>query len=108
MFGLSTLIKVIFESFRQAFQSLISNKMRSFLSLLGICIGIFCIIGVLSAVDSLEDYVRMSFDRIGSDVVYIQKFSWEEDPERNYWKWMKRPNPDYSDYEALKLSLIHI
>ena len=105
MFGLSTLIKVIFESFRQAFQSLISNKMRSFLSLLGICIGIFCIIGVLSAVDSLEDYVRMSFDRIGSDVVYIQKFSWEEDPERNCWKWMKRPNPDYSDYEALKKRL---
>ena len=105
MFGLSTLVKVIFESFRQAFQSLISNKMRSFLSLLGICIGIFCIIGVLSAVDSLEDYVRMSFDRIGSDVVYIQKFSWEEDPERSYWKWMKRPNPDYSDYEALKKRL---
>lgn len=97
-----TVVKVFFESLRQAYQSLVSNKMRSFLSLLGICIGIFCIIGVLSAVDSLEDYVRMSFDRIGSDVVYIQKFSWEEDPGQNYWKWMKRPNPDYSDYTALK------
>lgn len=97
-----TLIKVFFESTRQAYQSLVGNKMRSFLSLLGICIGIFCIIGVLSAVDSLEDYVRTSFDRIGSDVVYVQKFSWEEDPGRNYWKWMRRPNPDYQDYLALK------
>jgi len=100
-----TFLKIILESSRQAYQSLVANKMRSFLSLLGICIGIFCIIGVLSAVDSLEDYVRMSFDRIGSDVVYIQKFSWEDDPERNYWKWMKRPNPTYSDYEALKKRL---
>ena len=97
-----TLLKVISESFRQAYQSLLANKMRSFLSLLGICIGIFCIIGVLSAVDSLEDYVRTSFDRIGTDVVYVQKFSWEEDPERNFWKWMRRPNPNYKDYEALK------
>lgn len=97
-----TLLKVISESFRQAYQSLLANKMRSFLSLLGICIGIFCIIGVLSAVDSLEDYVRTSFDRIGTDVVYVQKFSWEEDPGSNFWKWMRRPNPNYKDYEALK------
>ena len=97
-----TLIKVFFESTRQAYQSLVGNKMRSFLSLLGICIGIFCIIGVLSAVDSLEDYVRTSFDRIGSDVIYVQKFSWEEDPGDNFWKWMRRPNPDYQDYLALK------
>lgn len=99
------LIKIIIESNRQAYQSLVANKMRSFLSLLGICIGIFCIIGVLSAVDSLEDYVRMSFDRLGSDVIYIQKFSWEDDPERNYWRWMKRPNPNYTDYKALKRRL---
>ena len=97
-----TLLKVLSESFRQAYQSLIANKMRSFLSLLGICIGIFCIIGVLSAVDSLEDYVRTSFDRIGTDVVYVQKFSWEEDPGQNFWKWQRRPNPNYKDYTALK------
>jgi len=53
-----TILKVIQESFRQAWQSLVGNKLRSFLSLLGISIGIFCIIGVLSAVDSLEDNVR--------------------------------------------------
>ena len=56
-----TVIKVIIESFRQAWQSLVGSKLRSFLSLLGISIGIFCIIGVLSAVDSLEDNVRSSF-----------------------------------------------
>ena len=97
-----TLLKVIKESFLQAWQSLFANKLRSFLSLLGISIGIFCIIGVLSAVDSLEDNVRSSFDKLGNDVVYIDRFSWAEDPGANYWKWMKRPSPSFKDFQAIK------
>ena len=100
-----TLIKVITESFRQAWQSLMANKLRSFLSLLGISIGIFCIIGVLSAVDSLEDNVRSSFDKLGNDVIYVGRFSWAEDPGQNYWKWMKRPHPSYKDFEAVQTRL---
>lgn len=97
-----TILKVIQESFRQAWQSLVGNKLRSFLSLLGISIGIFCVIGVLSAVDSLEDNVRSSFDKLGNDVVYVDRFSWAEDPGQNYWKWMKRPNPSYNDFKAIQ------
>ena len=97
-----TIVKVILESFRQAWQSLVSNKLRSFLSLLGISIGIFCIIGVLSAVDSLEDNVRSSFDKLGNDVIYVDRFSWSEDPGQNFWKWMKRPQPSYKDFKAIE------
>lgn len=97
-----TLLKVITESFRQAWQSLVGNKLRSFLSLLGISIGIFCIIGVWSAVDSLEDNVRGSFDKLGNDVIYVDRFSWSEDPGDNFWKWMKRPQPSYKDYQAIR------
>ena len=96
-----TLVKVFTESVQQAIQQLSSNKLRSFLSLLGVTIGIFCIIGVQSAVDSLEDNVRGSFEKLGDDVIYVSKFSWAEDPGQNYWKWMRHPNPDYEDYEAL-------
>lgn len=64
------------ESASQALQQLNANRLRSFLSLLGITIGIFCIIGVFSAVDSLEDNVRSSFDKLGEDVIYVAKFSW--------------------------------
>jgi putative ABC transport system permease protein len=80
----------------------VGNKLRSFLSLLGISIGIFCIIGVLSAVDSLEDNVRSSFDKLGNDVIYVDRFSWQEDPGDNFWKWMKRPHPSYKDYQAIQ------
>lgn len=99
------LFKIISESISQALQQLAGNKLRSFLSLLGISIGIFCIIGVQTAVDSLEDNIRGSFDKLGSDVVYVAKFSWAEDPGQNYTKLLRRPNPDYKDYRELKKNL---
>jgi len=99
------LFKIISESISQAFQQLAGNKLRSFLSLLGISIGIFCIIGVQTAVDSLEDNIKGSFDKLGSDVVYVSKFSWAEDPGANYAKLLRRPSPDYKDYQKLRKSL---
>ena len=78
------------------------NKLRSFLSLLGITIGIFCIIGVQSAVNSLQDNVMNSLKKLGDDVIYIQKMPWNEDPSQNFWKYQRRPNPSYEDFEAIK------
>jgi putative ABC transport system permease protein len=92
---------VLKESFLQAFHQLMSNRLRSFLSLLGIMIGIFCIIAVKSATNSLEDNVRRSFSKLGSDVIYVSKFSWNEDPGENYWKFARRPNPGFDDYKVL-------
>ncbi len=97
-----TLIKVIYESIRQALQSLLGNKLRSFLSLLGITIGIFCIIAVKSAVDSLQTNVMAGFAEIGSNVLYVEKYPWNEDWSTSYWKYMKRPEPSLEDLEVVK------
>ncbi len=80
---------------------LIGNKLRTFLSLLGISIGIFCIIGVLSAVESLEKNISGSLAKLGDDVVYIDKWPWK-DNSGDWWEYFQRPYPDYADYEALK------
>ena len=77
------------------------NKLRSFLSLLGVSIGIFCIIGVLSAVDSLEDNVRGSLEKLGNDIVYVKKWPWA-DVGNDWWKFLKRQNPSHDDYLALR------
>lgn len=100
-----TIFKILLESTAQAFQQLWGNKLRTFLSLLGITIGIWCVIMVLSAVDSMEASIRQSFQKLGDDVIYIDKFSWEEDPQANYWKWMRRPNPSFKDFKSLKKNL---
>lgn len=96
------LLKVIYESVLQALQSLTGNKLRTFLSLLGITIGIFCIIAVKSAVDSLQDNIISGFNELGSDVIYVDKFPWDEDPGQNYWKYARRPDPSYDDYQKIK------
>ena len=96
------ILQVVWESIVQAVQELNGNKLRSFLSSLGITIGIFCIISVLSAVDSLQDNISQSFEKLGSDVVYVDKNPWTEDPGHNWWKYRRRPDPDYEDYKALK------
>lgn len=95
------LLRIFYEAVAQAWQQLYSNRLRTLLSLLGVSIGIFCIIGVLSAVDSLEDNVRGSLDKLGSDVVYVKKWPWA-DVSGTWWKLLKRPNPDHGDYEVLR------
>lgn len=96
---------ILKESFLQAFDQLRANKLRSFLSLLGIMVGIFCVIAVKSAVNSLEDNVRHSFDKLGSDVIYISKFAWAEDPGTNFWKFARRPTPNINDFKTLSNTL---
>jgi len=98
---MKVLLKIIYESIVQALQSLVGNKLRTFLSLLGITIGIFCIIAVKSAVDSLENSIKSGFNELGSDVIYVQTMPWGEDPGENYWKYAKRPEPSYKDYYAI-------
>lgn len=95
------LLKIIGESIGQALQQLRANKLRTFLSLLGISIGIFCIIGVLSAVDSLEDNVRGSVEKLGDDVIYIQKIAWG-DHGGDWQRYLRRPNISYEDFEVVR------
>jgi len=95
------ILKVILESISIALAQLYSNKLRTFLSLLGITIGIFCIIAVLSAVDSLERSIRDGFSELGSDVIYVDREPWIDSSEGNYWKYLKRPEPGIRDYKAI-------
>jgi len=94
--------KIVWESLNQALGSLRGNKLRTFLSLLGITIGIFCIIAVKSAVDSLQQNIVSGFNELGSDVIYLDKMPWGEDPGENYWKYAKRPDASLEDFEAIK------
>ena len=94
--------QLIPSSFLQALHELRSNRTRSLLSLLGITIGIFCIMSIKSAVDSMEDNIRQSFEKLGDDVLYVMKFPWTEDPNVNWWKYARRPDPSYKDFRAVK------
>lgn len=93
-----TLLK---ESLIFALHSLVANKLRSFLSLLGITIGIFAIILVFTIVDSLENNIRDSIKSLGNNVVYVQKWPWIFGPYP-WWKYMNRPLPQYKELAELQ------
>jgi putative ABC transport system permease protein len=80
------------ESLLFAFNSLILNKLRTLLSLLGITIGIFAIITVFTVIDSMEISIRNSIAKLGDNVVYVQKWPWA-DNSNTWWKIMNRPDP---------------
>ena len=97
------MLRVLFkESLFFAWQSLVANKLRSFLSLLGITIGIFAIILVFTIVDGLENNIRGSIQSLGNNVVYIQKWPWDFGPDYPWWKYMNRPVPQYYELDDLQ------
>ena len=87
-----------------AFQTFRGNRMRSSLSLLGITIGIFAIISVFTAVDSLEINIRESVSSLGDNVIYVQKWPWAPEPGEEYawWKFLNRPMPTEEEAEFIK------
>jgi len=96
------LIRLLKESSILAIQALITNKLRTILSLLGITIGIFAIITVFTAVDSLEMNVRSSVESLGEDVVFIQKWPWLTEGEYKWWEFYKRPQPQLKELAEIK------
>lgn len=101
------IVKLIMESFRFAWNALRMNVFRTTLSLLGVTVGIFAIIGVFTVVDSLEKSIKDSLSFLGTGVIYVGKwpFTADEDGEYNWWDFWRRPNPSYSEYKFLNENL---
>jgi putative ABC transport system permease protein len=94
-------IKLIKESAFFALASILANKMRTLLTLLGITIGIFSIISVFSVVDSLERQIRNSIESLGNNVVYIQKWPWQFGGDFQWWQYANRPDPHTRELDEL-------
>ncbi len=100
---MNNFFRILYESFRQATQQLFANRLRSLLSILGITIGIFCIVAVQSAVNSLQTDIKGTFSAMGSNVLYVDIFPWDGSVnEDNFRKYLKRPEPDFIDLQAIK------
>ncbi len=97
-------LHILAASFRLAWQELKSNKLRTFLSLFGVTIGIFCIIGVLTTVDSLERNIKDGINALGSNTIYIDKWDYSQGGDGDYpwWRYVKRPEPKYEEMRLIK------
>lgn len=100
---ISGTIEIIVSSFKMAIQELWKNKLRTFLSLFGITIGIFCIIGVLATVNSLEQNIQNEIKSLGNNTIYIDKWEYSGGgPDYPWWKFVNRPSPRYQEVQEIK------
>ncbi len=97
-------IRLLKESFGFATNALRNNKLRTLLSLLGVTIGIFSIIAVLTAVDSLDRKIKKDLSSLDKNTMYVIKFSFgPTDIPR--WKRQQFPDVKYDEYQFLKANL---
>lgn len=95
-------LKLFRESFIFAIRAVLANKVRTFLSLLGITIGIFSVISVLTVFDSIESKLRKNIEELGSNVLFIQKWPWAMgDANYAWWEYMKRPEARLQEMEEI-------
>ncbi|TVZ52167.1 ABC transporter permease [Dokdonia sp. Hel_I_53] len=97
-------LRTLGESFRFAINALRNNKLRTFLSLMGVTVGIFSIIGVLAAVDSLERDIKGSLSSLDSNSMIICHVSFGP-TEVPRWKRERFPLVTYDDYQYLQRNL---
>ncbi|CAG0938313.1 Macrolide export ATP-binding/permease protein MacB [Candidatus Brocadiaceae bacterium] len=64
----------IFEILRIAFQSLRANKMRASLTIVGIVVGIFSIIVIMTVITMLQNSIESGVSQLGKNTFQIQKF----------------------------------
>ena len=95
-------LNIIANSLRLTLQELKVNKMRTALSLIGVAFGIFCIIGVLATVNSLERNIQNQVKSLGSNTVYIDKWEYSGGPDKPFWKLRARPVMKFEEAGMIK------
>ncbi|NNL17065.1 MAG: FtsX-like permease family protein [Flavobacteriaceae bacterium] len=94
-------LRLVKESFYFAINALRNNKLRTFLSLLGVTIGIFSIIAVLAAVDSLKEEIKGSISSLDNSTLYIMRFSFAPTPNIPNWKKEQFPDMTFDEYQFI-------
>ncbi len=98
-------IRQSWESFIFALKSLRENILRTLLSLLGVSVGVFSIIGMFTGVDALDKGIRGSLSFLGEDVIYVEKWPWVFSEDYPWWRYVNRPSPTYDEFKFLKKNL---
>jgi putative ABC transport system permease protein len=74
------------ETIKTAVTALLHNKIRSFLTMLGVVIGVFAVVTLVSLVTGVQNYVKDQFDSLGANLMFISpgKSGFTGDPGARY------------------------
>jgi len=95
------------ETIKLAFQALAAHKLRSFLTLLGVIIGVASVIAVVSVIQGLNQYMTDQISQFGTTTFSVNKFSSGFKNFQDFLKENKRPNITMDDFEAITAGCVH-
>jgi len=90
------------EGVKIALDSLRANKFRSFMTILGVMIGVGAVILVNTIMDGFSTYAEASIDKIGSNVMYINKWAEDTDFDNLTDKERRRKNITITEATAIR------
>ncbi|HEY0262637.1 MAG TPA: ABC transporter permease, partial [Chitinophagales bacterium] len=93
--------RILTQSLRLSLEEISTSKLRSYLSLMGVAIGVLCVVSVRTAVTSLDKNIRSSFASLGTDILYIQKWPWIWSDDYPWWRYVNRPNSNEREMNRL-------
>jgi len=97
-----SMFNILGNSLKLSIKELKVNKLRTALSLTGVAFGIFCIIGVLAFVNSIELNIQAQVNSLGSNTIYIDKWDYSGGPNQPFWKMRARPSMKYEEAGLVK------
>jgi putative ABC transport system permease protein len=88
------------EGFLIALKALKANKIRSFLTMLSIVIGITAVVLMTTAIKGIDNAFQNGISSLGSDVLYIDKWAWFSNED--WWKVRNRKIITMEEYNKFK------
>ena len=88
------------ESTKIAWHSIIANKARGALTILGIIIGIVAVTTTMTAFNGLQSAFREGAGGVGADVIYVSRMPWIT--MNDFFEYRNRPNIDLAETTALE------
>ena len=93
-----------YEGIAMALNALFSNKVRTFLTMLGVATGIFAISAILTMVNSMKYSLSENLSSLGNTTMFVHNWPWKNNSQ-DWFKFFNRPKVSYSDYLKLKEGL---
>jgi putative ABC transport system permease protein len=85
-----------------AWKAILANKIRAFLTMLGIFIGISAVVLMSTALKGIDNTIENGVSTLGSNVLYIDKFAWFSNTD--FWRMRNRDDINMDDFNRFESS----
>jgi putative ABC transport system permease protein len=95
-------LRSVWEGVKIAFTAIRANKVRAFLTMFGIIIGIVAVTAMNTTINGVNRSFEDSMAMLGTNVLYVEKFPWDPGPNYKWWLYINRPEMEVEYAEKIK------